>query len=352
MQGRIKSIRPRVAPRIYLATGTPVSESPNNAFPVLKLLAPERVSGIARSRWDQHFVIRSGGQYGGGRAASYSNLEELKRTLEALSVRRLKADVRGMPTRTEDTRDCEATADQSDHYREILRGILAEIEGNPKWANTLDIACVKLLRARQVLNHPGILGLSGDSGKHRELDNIIEEVLSTPSAKIVLWTEWNAAVDLLAKRYAEYGVLTIDQRTSQDDLAKMDRTFDLDDNRVIISTPSKGGTGIDFMSRARTAVYLEKTYSLVNHRQSIDRIVRRVPDDSPSDTPDQRFVKRIKRSPATVIYLNVPGSVDGVVDFVLRKKLDLGDALLQSDEVLISSGRDDLIKMLRSSARI
>jgi len=353
MKGVVRRLRPLVSPRVYCLTGTPVSESPTNAYPILSVLAADRLP--SRAKFDQHFVIRMPVQAGTvviNKAVAYSNLEELKRMLEAISVRRLKVDIQGMPPKTEDTRFCVATSDQADHYAEIMKGVLAQIEGDPDWANSLDIACVKLLRARQVLNHPGVLGLTGDSGKYRELDGILDEVLSDDDAKVVVWTEWNRAVDLLAERYRGYGVVTIDQRATQQDLARLEQTFDRSDVRVVVATPAKGGTGVDFLARARTAIYIEKTYSLVNHRQSIDRIVRRVADDNAADTPEAGKVKRIKRSAATVLYLHVPGSVDDVVGWVLQRKLDLGDALLTSDERLLADGKDHLIAMLRERTKL
>lgn len=333
-------------------TGTPVSERPTDAYSVLRILAPEVAQ--SRARFERHFVVKVPIQAGPiirQQPVAYQNLEELKRMLESVSVRRLKSEIRGMPDRLEDVRHCRATPEQARHYHDVATEALKELAGidpDLSWAQTLDIACVKLLRCRQVLNHPGLLGLSGDSGKYLELDDLLDEVLSNPSAKVVLWSEWNAAVDLLAARYRPlYGAITIDQRTSQADLAKYERSFDTSLERVAICSPAKAGTGIDFLSRARTAVYIEKPYSLVSFKQSIDRIVRRVPDDVMGEPEEVRRLKTIKRSPATVLYMHVPGSVDDLVAHILQIKIDLGDALLMSDRKLIQDGRADLIKMLR-----
>jgi len=355
LKGRIRSVRPFQEARRVLLTGTPVSESPMNAFPVLSFLAPDRVP--SKARFDHHFIVRAPVQTGPvttDKAIAYENLDELKRMLEQHSVRRLKADIRGMPDRVEVVRYCQPTARQSDHYRDILKGILAEMRTMSvhDWAATLDIACVRLLRLRQVLNSPEILGLDGRSSKYDELDGVVEEVLSNRDAKLVIWTEWNKAVDLLARRYEGYGCITIDQRATQDQLAGYERTFDTSDARIAIATPAKGGTGIDFLARARTAVYVERTYSAVNHRQSIDRLVRRVGDDDPADSPTILAVKRIKRSPATIMYLHVQNSVDDAVAWVLQRKLDLSDALLTSDERLMQDGRQHLIQMLQSGMKL
>jgi len=352
VKGRIRSVRPFQEARRVLLTGTPVSESPLNAFPVLQLIAPERVP--SKTRFDHHFIVRAATKAGPvtvQKAVGYNNLDELKRMLEAVSVRRLKADIRGMPDRVETVRYCQPSGRQHDHYREILKGILADIAASPDWALTLDIACVKLLRLRQVLNSPEILGLDGRSGKYDELDGVVEEVLSDSGpyeAKLLIWTEWNRAVDLLASRYSGHGVITVDQRTTQQQLAEYERTFDRSDERIVIGTPKKAGTGMDWLARCRTAIYVEKTYSLVNHVQSIDRIVRRVGEGDPADSPAVQQVKRIKRSPASILYLHVQNSVDDAVDFVLRRKIDLGVALLTEDARLMEDGRMDLLQMLQT----
>lgn len=348
MRGKVKSVRPLLEPRKFVISGTPVSESPMNAFPVLSILAPETIP--SRARFDQHFVVRAktrAGPVTTNKAMSFQNLEELKRRLESVSIRRLKVDVHGMPDRTEDVRHCRMTSDQRGHYEEVMRGIMAEIEGDPDWARTLDIACVKLLRARQVLNHPALLDLSGDSGKYLVLDDLVEEVLSNDYAKLLVWSEWNLAIDLLSTRYAKYKPIKIDQRTSQQDLVRWDKEFDQDEHRIAISTCAKGSTGLDFLNRCRVAIYCEKPYSLVNFKQSLDRIVRRVPDDQPEDADIIKWVRKVKRSPATILYLQVPGSVDDIIDRILQLKLDLGDALLTSDQRLLEDGRHELIRMLR-----
>jgi hypothetical protein len=338
-------------------TGTPVSENPNTAFPILKILDPEGTP--SRTRFDRHFIVRAQVQAGPisiKKAIGYEHLDELKRMLETCSTRRLKADIRGMPDRTESVRYCTATVAQAAHYESIVTETIAELVAldaeAPAWLQTLEIACVKLLRCRQVLNHPSLLGLDGDSGKYLELDGLVEEVLSNPEAKLLIWSAWNASVDLLAQRYKAYGCITLDQRTSQDDLARMERTFDTSDERIVVASPAKGGTGIDWLSRARTAVYVERVYSAVQHLQSIDRIVRRVPDDVMDEPAAARRLKQIKRSNASIVYLHITGSVDDVVEHVLRMKLDLGEALLTSDRKLTELGRDHILKMLRERVKL
>ena len=353
MKGAIRAVRPLSSPRVLLLSGTPVSESPLNAYSVLKILDPDRIPG--RTRFENHFIQKAAVQTGPvtiNKPVGYTNLSELKTMIEAVSVRRLKCDIRGMPDRTEQTHVCQPTKEQAGHYAEILRGILADIEGDPEWAKTLDLAVVKLLRLRQVLSHPSILGLSGDSGKLLELDGLVEEVLSNPAAKVVIWATWNAEVDVVARRYAAYKPVTIDQRTTQEELAELEHTFDVSDQRIAIGTPQKAGTGVDWLARARTAIYIEKTYSLVSHRQSIDRIVRRVGDDNPGDSPAARRIKQIKRSGATIIYLHVPNSVDDVVSYVLNRKIELGDSLLTSDRKLLEDGKLHLLQMLRGGMKL
>jgi SNF2 family DNA or RNA helicase len=346
------------APRVVPMTGTPVSESPLNAYVFLKIANYGKSPHI--SRFDNHFVVKelvehavkgSGAKYGTERKMSahlktvgFKNLDELKMRLERVSIRRSKDDMEGFPPLTILTRELTLEGQQKALYatlcgelrRELSYETLVNVQ---KFLDKNETA----IRLRQCLNHPSIIGGTGDSAKYVELDNILEELLADPEQKVVIWTEFRAAVDLLFDRYNElYGAVKIYGGVSSKELEKISTAFESSGwPRVAVCIPAKAGTGTDWLARARTAIYVDRPYSLVLSKQSLDRIHRRVELEHPTE------LDLIRAKPATIIFLDILGSVDMLVKDKMVTKEDMVEAVTTPTEKLIEMGREDLLKYLQ-----
>jgi non-specific serine/threonine protein kinase len=330
--------------RIYMATGTPVSESPLDAWSVLSFLDP---SALPRSysKFENYFTTKAthfGHTKTWRQTVGYKNLSELKNILHHVMIRRLKVDIKGMPDRVEQTRYITMGEHQRRLYDDIKAGIYDAIEREPDKKLSIVNAMAKCLRLRQVLNHPRLVEKDGiPSAKYAALDEILEEVMADPLAKVVIWTEWREAVELLSSRYAQkYGTITLIGGTTQAELSRYSMHWDTMPERIAVCTPAFGGTGIDFLQRCRTAIYVEPPYSTILFRQSMDRIHRRA-------TAGTSDLDRIKASPATLIFLQVEKSIDQLVYNLLARKGNLVDALLVENEKLIELGREELLQHLR-----
>ena len=99
--------------------------------------------------------------------------------------------------------------------------------------------------------------------------------------------------------------------------------------RIVVAIPEKAGTSIDWLKVCRTAVYLEKPWSLALWRQSVDRIDRRSNTDF-----------------AYIIQLEANESVDQLVNTMLERRQNVFDAITLEDERLVALGKDELLKYL------
>jgi SNF2 family DNA or RNA helicase len=251
--------------------------------------------------------------------------------------------MKGFPPKVFVVRDVFLEGKQLELYKKICGEVVSGISkdsfsGVENFLNNNN----RLIRLRQAMNHPMLLGEEGDSAKYKELDNILEELLSDPEQKVVIWTEFRAAVDLLFQRYdSEYGAVKIYGGVDNDELAKIAEKFENGDRpRVAIAIPAKAGTGVDFLARARTAIYVDRPYSLVLYKQSLDRIHRRV------DTVNPKPIDIIRSKPATIMFLDIVNSVDELVREKLANKWDVAEAVTTSNESLVEMGRGDLLKYL------
>lgn len=321
--------------KLVAATGTSMDGNPKSAWAPLKIVEARRDYHFP-SYYDfcRHFV-EYGEKWLYGRPIKVEigvkNLSHLKPWFDYTSIRYLKAEVLGRPSKIFKTRVVKLTGAQEKLYQQVKDAARGELSGEE--ADQISLLTLQnlTLRLRQILNHPklidGLLHFEGDSAKYLELDDVIEEILSNPESQILVWTQWRAAVDMLVQRYKEYGAIAFyggsDEREVRDKLLSKKA-------RVVVAIPEKAGTSVDFLKVCRTAVYLEKPWHLSLYRQSLDRIDRRANTD-----------------PALIINIDAEDSIDQVVNAVLHRRQDIFDALTVEDDKLVSLGKEELLKFLK-----
>ena len=321
--------------KLVCATGTAVDGNPKSAWAPIKLVE-ERRGHYFPSFWEfrKHFVVLQDKYIGYGRKikveVGVKNLPRLRDMLAYTSIRFLKAEVLNRPSKIYQTRLVTLKGMQLKLYNQMKNAARGEIEQQ----NVLNLSLATLqnvtLRLRQIINHPSLVpGMppNVDSAKYEELDLVVEEILSNPNAQLLVWTQWRAGVEMLVQRYKKHGAIAFyggsDDREVRDAVLSKKA-------RVVIAIPEKAGTSVDFLKVCRTAVYLEKPWHLSLYRQSLDRIDRRANTD-----------------PALIISIDAIGSIDQVVNAVLKRRQDVFDAVTLSDDQVVALGKEELLKYLR-----
>jgi SNF2 family DNA or RNA helicase len=330
-------------PRVLLMTGTPVSESPLNAYAVLKVIGYERLPHI--SRFENYFTIKQEQTYGKKgtfkKIVGYKNLGELKKRLSRVSIHRSKDGLKGFPDKTEMVKYLELTGDQKKIYKALCGELKENLPMDKQITLNEFLQNPMAVRLRQALNSPELLDTKSNSVKYDAIDDILEELFEDPKEKVIIWTEFRKAVDILYERYnKKYGAVKV---YGGEDMAKVKKSFEaLDGPRVAICIPAKAGTGVDFLARARTAIYVDRPYSYILYKQSLDRIHRRTKSGD-----NLTELEKIRTQPATIIFLDVSNTIDEVVSEKLHSKDAVATAVTTSDETLIKIGRSDLLKILK-----
>lgn len=331
--------------RCILMTGTPISESPANAYVTLRVLSRDPVGHF--SRFENYYTITQQRETKSERSykkiVGYKNLAELKSRIERVSIRRTKDELTGFPDKIFTIRDIELTGRQKDLYKTVCGEVVAHLPATSQ-INIAEFftSNAYAIRLRQLLNHPLFINEECASAKYDEIDLILEELFADPEQKVILWTEYRRAVDLIYDRWnAQYGVLKIYGGVEVTD--ELAHQFEHKDKpRIAACIPAKAGTGVDFLARARTSIYVDRPYSLNLFQQSLDRIHRRVKTKGTLNK-----LERIRSQPATLMFLDVVNSIDELVRERLQVKQDVSDAIMTSDTKLIDLGRADLLEYLR-----
>lgn len=343
--------------RVVVMTGTPVSESPMNAYVTLKVLGDERMPNI--TKFENYFTIKQKRKIKKKfktkrgkfvvreievpKIVGYQNLGELKDRLEAVSIRRTKESMKGFPDKTITIRDVELSGTQAKLYRTACKEVVASLSKTSRVnLEKFFSGNTQAVRLRQLLNHPKFLDETCDSAKYEEIDRILEEILSDPEQKVIIWSEYRKAIDFIYDRWnAQYGVVKVRGGVEIDDA--LANSFEYDpDIRIAAAIPAKAGTGTDFLARARTAIYIDRPYSYTQYKQSLDRIHRRVKTEG-----ELSWLDKMRSQPATLIFLDVPDSIDELVRLKLQSKDEVANALTISDTKLIQIGKAELLRYLR-----
>jgi SNF2 family DNA or RNA helicase len=114
------------------------------------------------------------------------------------------------------------------------------------------------------------------------LDRLVQESLSTPGAKIVIWSMFVDQIESIAKRYSVFGSTTIHggiQTGADDDMtfreARIKHFKTSSDCRILVANPAACGEGISLHKEAHHAIYFDRSFNAAHFLQSIDRIHRR-----------------------------------------------------------------------------
>lgn len=302
-------------PFLWCLTGTPVSESPENSFVLLKLLDPN--FKISLWQFERFFNIYVDIKVKGRKIrklVGYKNIEHLKSFFETFSIRRKREELQDMPEKIISDRILIMPEKQFDIYQIVRKGIIEELK---KYGKKINISRLEniLLRLHQVANHPGILDIEGPSVKHQEILVILDEIISSGGQAIV-WCIFRKGAELLLKllQEANIPVALIYGGTELNEIEQIQNEFETEKIKVIIASIKKMGTGIDFLKKARNAIYLDLPFSYVEYIQSQNRLIRRGVSTS-----------------ALLIRLIIENTVDDLIRAILDRKQQMVSEIIDSD---------------------
>jgi SWI/SNF-related matrix-associated actin-dependent regulator 1 of chromatin subfamily A len=334
-----ESINPN---NILFMTATPISESPMNAYCFLKVIEPDLVP--TKTRFEEHFctfkkipILKKGQRVTPftrwmNVVDKYKNLDELGRMLEIYSFRKTHAEVIGMPPTVHKVVQVEITGRQRMIYDAIASQIYSQLKASNIKLMRLDHALVRILRLRQFLSHPSLIGESGDSAKFEALDDLLDEILADPKAKVVLWSVWVDTIKLLTERYKHYGTLPYFGDVQPEERSRYENLFRLEDRfRILVANPQCAGLGLN-LQRARVAIHVDRSEKLILCEQS-----------------DGRITRRDAVGTAIIIDLVGKNTIDEWLFGILKRKKEMKRTILDPDSIPMEVEVTSLEKYLKGS---
>lgn len=262
--------------RRWAATGTPIANDPSDLWAIMHFVKPEEYP--AKTTYVDRYCLQAFNGFGG------------------LSVIGIKPEVRGefygffdtrfrrvtkdlvlhqLPKKTYTQVRVDMSPSQAKTYREMEDGLVTRLEdGSLIIAPTNLTAQIRLLQfaaAKCVTDETGKVTLTDASPKIDAFMEIVEDA----GKPIVACAEHKQIINIAAARLKKacipYGLITGD--ISQWERQKALDDFDAGRTKVLLFTIKAGGTGLN-MTAADTIVFIQRSWSMIENKQSEDRVHR------------------------------------------------------------------------------
>jgi hypothetical protein len=328
----VKGLR---SPYAFVLTGTPLENRIDEIYSIVQFLDPSLLGPLFRFNREFYRLDER------GRPAGYRNLDELHRRLAPVLLRRRKDEVEGqLPGRLDKHYFVPLEDEQIPRYAEYERRvaqILAEARRRPLLPKEFEQLQRWLACMRMVCDTPYIL----DSEcrvcpKLAELREILEELLTEPGTKILIFSEWERMLDLVRETLQEIetgfawhtGSVPLGRRRDEVRRFKEDP-----DCRLFLSTDS-GGVGLNLQA-ANVVINLDLPWNPARLEQRIARAWR-----------------KHQTRPVRVLYLVTEDTIEHRMIPLLANKQRLADGVLDGrgdlSEMPLPSGRKALVERLET----
>ena len=320
----------------FALTGTPIANNVLDLWAILHWISPEEWP--SKTRWIDRMINTMLNAFGGMMVLGVKpHMEqEFYATVNPRMRRMLKAKVLPwLPDMMFERRDIEMSTKQKKAYDQMRDTMIAELEGGD--AITAPSALTQTIRLLQFASSYATTEINEDTGE-------ISTVLSEPSAKVdslmddikngdfgndsvAVCAVSRQLIEILSaaltKEKIEHGLITGAQ--TEDERQQAVDDFQSGKIKWILFTAQAGGVGIT-LTAARRLIMLQRPWSLVDHKQALDRV--------------HRIGSEIHDSVIITDYVT-EGTIEERVIQVLETKADNFEQIVKDKDKLLALLKDD-----------
>lgn len=271
-----RALKTIASPYALVLTGTPLENRLEELISIVQFVDQHRLGPTWRllhehQQRDEH-----------GRVIGYRALDRIGQTLAPILLRRRKAEVLDqLPQRVDNTLFVAMTPEQLVHHEEN-RDIVARIV--KRWRRTgflsekdqIRLTCC-LQNMRMSCNSTFLLDHETDHGhKAEELAMLLDDVLTDPAAKVVVFSQWLRTHELIVRRLQARGwqhVLFHGGVSAEKRGSLIDRFIGDPECRVFLSTDA-GSVGLNLQHAAAIVVNMDLPWNPAVLEQRIGRVHR------------------------------------------------------------------------------
>lgn len=260
----------------FALTGTAIANAPHDLWPALNFIAGDEWP--SRTKYIDRYCLTTFNPFGGMNIIGIrpDTKDEFFMTVDPRMRRMPKEAVLPfLPKKTYTTRYVEMSQKQERAYRAMENDLISLLDDGVTVAvNPLTqlTRMTQFASAYAELDENGEVKLTAPSNKIDALVEILEELGDEPA---VVFAQSRQLIELAAKKLDDlkisYGLIvggqTPDERQWNKDQFQNGQT------RVILCTIAAGGIGIT-LTRSSTAIFLQRSWSMVDNSQAEDRVHR------------------------------------------------------------------------------
>lgn len=268
----VKSINKKHA---LVITGTPIENKILDLYSITNFLDPKFLA----PQWEfsyQHciFDVQSSNKIVG-----YYNLQELKKRIAPILIRRQKHDVFDqLPQVIQKNVYVDLYPEQANYHASYMRGISKILHKKHKTAFDMQRLMLLLASARMVCNSTFLIDKeTHQSSKLIELKDILFNKLDLENTqrKIIIFSEWVTMLNIIGEMLTNHGI-TFSKLTGSVPVKKrkpLIENFEKDDNCKVFLSSESGGAGLN-LQVADTVINFELPWNPAKKNQRIGRIDR------------------------------------------------------------------------------
>jgi len=326
--GRMPTVRYRFA-----LTGTPVANKPDDLWALLNFI--DHKAWSSKTRFVERYCMQSWNGHGGMDIIGLdpTHEEEFHKVVDPFMRRVTKEMVlTQLPPIVRERRDCEMTPKQKKAYKEMETQMFVELAEDEHLSATTVIA--RLTRLIQFSSAYATIPdqtsmeveLTDPSNKCDALEDLLEDLDKEP---IVVFAMSKKLIMLAHSRLVKKG---IECRLITGGQSPMEREQNINDfqngkAQVILATVAAGGVGVT-LTRAKTAVFLQRSWSMVDNTQAEARVHR---------------IGSEQHDVVTIIDLVAPGTIEERMQQVLLQKKERLEEIVKDRDMLMRflKGQED-----------
>lgn len=326
---RSKAIRQLKRQRMFLLTGSPMLNRPDELWALLNACDPERFGRY----WPfvNRFCVMGGWQ--SKQIVGAKNKSELRGILQEYMIRRLKKDVLDLPDKQVIPVYVDLHPNQRKIYDEMDAELRLQIPGDPDPMEAENVM-VKMLRLKQIAATPATIGLPDESHKLDRAMEMIEEFTTDPDdgSPVVVFTQFREVQRAMGARLDAAGVpyWVMNGDTPKDKRIDLVNEWANNPTPGVIMIMLQMGVGLN-LTAANKAIFLDRLYVPKLNEQAEDRIHRIGADLT---------------QPVQIFNIIAKKTVEERIERILASKRKLFDSVVEVD----SSWKQELIKQLAAEA--
>lgn len=308
---------------VYGLTGTAIADSPVDLYSMLYLVSPEEFP--SRVAYIDRYCLASYNLFGGMEVVGLNphTRDEFFRVVDP-HMRRMPKDavLPWLPAKQYSKRYVEMSAKQAKAYRQMdenMISVLGDGEGLAVAANPLTALTrlVQFSSSYAEVDEEGRVRLVGPSSK---VDALVEWANDNPQEPAVVFAQSRQLIDLASEQLTRMGVPHSLITGGQDQVERERAKEDFQEGRVrfILCTIAAGGIGIT-LTRSRVAIFLQRSWSMIENKQAEDRVHR---------------IGSERHDSIEIIDFVSPGTVEEAQQLALAGKLDRLEELMRDRETV------------------